>query len=87
MNETAAVIPIYKKVEGLSSSLIRKGIKLALKRSPEIEDYINTKQLAEYDLLDRTTSLNDIHFPEGMKEYYRAKKRLAFHKYLFTNYF
>ena len=83
LNETAAVIPIYKKVEGLSSSLIRKGIKLALKRSPEIEDYINTKQLAEYDLLDRTTSLNDIHFPEGMNEYYRAKKRLAFDEFIY----
>ena len=75
LNETGALIPIYKKIEGLSSTLIRKGIKHALKRTPEIEDYINDEQLTDYELLDRTTSLNDIHFPEGLSNYYKAKKR------------
>jgi len=83
LNETGALIPIYKKIEGLSSALIRKGIKHALKRTPEIEDYINDEQLAAYELLDRTTSLNDIHFPEGLPNYYKAKKRLAFDEFIY----
>ena len=83
LNETGALIPIYKKIEGLSSALIRKGIKHALKRTPEIEDYINDEQLAAYELLDRTTSLNDIHFPEGLSNYYKAKKRLAFDEFIY----
>jgi len=83
LNETGALIPIYKKIEGLSSALIRKGIKHALKRTPEIEDYINDEQLAAYKLLDRTTSLNDIHFPEGLSNYYKAKKRLAFDEFIY----
>lgn len=83
LNETGALIPIYKKIEGLSSALIRKGIKHALKRTPEIEDYINDEQLAAYELLDRTTSLNDIHFPEGLSNYYMAKKRLAFDEFIY----
>lgn len=83
LNETGALIPIYKKIEGLSSSLIRKGIKHALKRSPEIEDYMNIQQITEYELLDRTTSFNDIHFPESLNEYYRAKKRLAFDEFIY----
>ncbi|MDC3375032.1 ATP-dependent DNA helicase RecG [Acidimicrobiia bacterium] len=83
LNETGALIPIYKKIEGLSSTLIRKGIKHALKRSPEIEDYINDEQLTDYELLDRTTSLNDIHFPEGLSNYYKAKKRLAFDEFIY----
>ena len=83
LNETGALIPIYKKIEGLSSSLIRKGIKHALKRSPEIEDYMNIQQITEYELLDRTTSFNDIHFPESLDEYYRAKKRLAFDEFIY----
>ena len=83
LNETGALIPIYKKIEGLSSALIRKGIKHALKRTPEIEDYINDKQLAAYELLDRTTSLNDIHFPEELSNYYKAKKRLAFDEFIY----
>ena len=83
LNETGALIPIYKKIEGLSSALIRKGIKHALKRTPEIEDYINDEQLAAYELLDRTTSLNDIHFPEELSNYYKAKKRLAFDEFIY----
>ncbi|MDA7548214.1 ATP-dependent DNA helicase RecG [Acidimicrobiia bacterium] len=83
LNETGALIPIYKKIEGLSSTLIRKGIKHALKRTPEIEDYINDEQLTNYELLDRTTSLNDIHFPEGLSNYYKAKKRLAFDEFIY----
>ena len=83
LNETGALIPIYKKIEGLSSALMRKGIKHALKRTPEIEDYINDEQLAAYELLDRTTSLNDIHFPEELSNYYKAKKRLAFDEFIY----
>ena len=83
LNETGALIPIYKKIEGLSSTLIRKGIKHALKRTPEIEDYINDEQLTDYELLDRTTSLNDIHFPEGLSNYYKAKKRIAFDEFIY----
>ena len=83
LNETGALIPIYKKIEGLSSALMRKGIKHALKRTPEIEDYINNDQLAAYELLDRTTSLNDIHFPEELSNYYKAKKRLAFDEFIY----
>ncbi|MDB4833098.1 ATP-dependent DNA helicase RecG [Acidimicrobiia bacterium] len=83
LNETGALIPIYKKIEGLSSTLIRKGIKHALKRTPEIEDYINDEQLTDYELLDRTTSFNDIHFPEGLSNYYKAKKRLAFDEFIY----
>ena len=83
LNETGALIPIYKKIEGLSSSLLRKGIKYALKRSPEIEDYLNEEQLTKYELQDRTKSLNDIHFPVGLNEYFKAKKRLAFDEFLY----
>ena len=83
LNETGALIPIYKKIEGLSSALMRKGIKHSLKRTPEIEDYINDEQLAAYELLDRTTSLNDIHFPEELSNYYKAKKRLAFDEFIY----
>jgi len=83
LNETGALIPIYKKIEGLSSSLIRKGIKHALKRAPEINDYLHPDQLKLYSLVNRTKSFNDIHFPENLNEYYEAKKRLAFDEFLY----
>ena len=40
LNETGSLIPIYPKIEGLSSTIIRKGIKEALRRTPKIEDFI-----------------------------------------------
>ncbi len=83
LNETGALIPIYKKIEGLSSSLIRKGIKHALKRTPEISDYLNNEQLKSYSLLNRTKSFNDIHFPETSSQYFEAKKRLAFDEFIY----
>ena len=83
LNETGALIPIYKKIEGLSSSLIRKGIKSALKRMPKIDDYLDSNQQAKYDLIDRRKSLNYIHFPENLNEYFEAKKRLAFDEFLY----
>jgi len=83
LNETGALIPIYKKIEGLSSSLIRKGIKSALKRTPHIEDYLDSNHLKKYELVDRTKSFNYIHFPENINEYFKAKKRLAFDEFLY----
>ena len=83
LNETGSLIPIYPKIEGLSSSIIRKGIKEALRRTPEIEDFITKKELSEFKIIDRTSSYNNIHFPEKIKEYQEARNRLAFDEFLY----
>ena len=83
LNETGSLIPIYPKIEGLSSTIIRKGLKEALKRTPKMEDFVTKKELSEYKIIDRTSSYNNIHFPETIKDYEEARNRLAFDEFLY----
>ena len=83
LNETGSLIPIYPKIEGLSSTIIRKGIKEALRRTPKIEDFASKKDLTEYKIIDRISSYKNIHFPETIKEYEDARTRLAFDEFIY----
>jgi len=83
LNETGSLIPIYPKIEGLSSTIIRKGIKEALRRTPKIEDFASKKDLTEYKIIDRISSYKNIHFPETIKEYEDARSRLAFDEFIY----
>ncbi len=83
LNETGSLIPIYPKIEGLSSTIIRKGIKEALRRTPKMEDFVTKKELSEYKITDRTASYKNIHFPETIKDYEEARNRLAFDEFLY----
>ncbi len=83
LNETGSLIPIYPKIEGLSSTIIRKGIKEALRRTPKMEDFVSKKELSEYKIIDRISSYKKIHFPETIKDYEEARNRLAFDEFLY----
>ena len=76
------MIPIYPKIEGLSSTIIRKGIKEALRRTPEIEDFVSRKELGQYKIIDRISSYNKIHFPDTINEFEDARNRLAFDEFI-----
>ena len=78
LNETGSLIPIYPKIEGLSSTIIRKGIKEALRRTPKIEDFASKQDLTEYKIIDRISSYKNIHFPETIKEYELAAQEGTF---------
>ena len=83
LNETGSLIPIYPKIEGLSSTIIRKGIKEALKRTPKIEDFVSRKELGQYKIIDRISSYNKIHFPDTINEFEVARNRLAFDEFIY----
>jgi len=83
LNETGSLIPIYPKIEGLSSTIIRKGIKEALRRTPNIQDYMSKKERSDYKIIDRISSYNNIHFPETIKDYEKARSRLAFDEFIY----
>ena len=54
LNETGSLIPIYPKIDGLSSSIIRKGIKESLRRIPEFEDFLHKDDIVSYRIVNRT---------------------------------
>ena len=83
LNETGSLIPIYPKIDGLSSSIIRKGIKESLRRIPEFEDFLHKDDIVSYRIVNRTKSYNDIHFPEKLSDYENARNRLAFDEFLY----
>ena len=83
LNETGSLIPIYPKIDGLSSSIIRKGIKESLRRIPEFEDFLHKDDIVSYKIVNRTKSYNDIHFPEKLSDYENARNRLAFDEFLY----
>ena len=83
LNETGSLIPIYPKIDGLSSSIIRKGIKESLRRIPEFEDFLHKDDIVNYKIVNRTKSYNDIHFPDKLSDYENARNRLAFDEFLY----
>ena len=83
LNETGSLIPIYPKIDGLSSSIIRKGIKESLRRIPEFEDFLHKDDIVSYKIVNRAKSYNDIHFPEKLSDYENARNRLAFDEFLY----
>ena len=91
LNETGSLIPIYPKVDGISSAVIRKALKevLQIVDSPKdeflpgIKDVLPQKILEKYSKISRSKSFQSIHFPKNLKEYNLAKERLALDEFLY----
>ena len=91
LNETGSLIPIYPKVDGISSAVIRKALKevLQIVDSPKdeflpgIKDILPQKILEKYSKISRSESFKSIHFPKNLKEYNLAKERLALDEFIY----
>jgi len=75
---TGRLVPIYPETAGISSKWLRTKIALVLKTLVFPKDLLpeNIKKL--YQLIDQTTALRQIHFPDNPEKLASAKKRLAF---------
>lgn len=91
LNETGAFIPVYPKVENISSNILRKSIKDVLnvvskkkdKFSPGISDMLPDSILSKYSLVSRFESVKSIHFPSNFEELKKAKTRLILDEFLY----
>ena len=91
LNETGSLIPIYNKLEGLSSSTIRKSLKqifqiISSKKEdlePGFEDIFSDEILKKFKLLKREDSLRGIHFPENKNVYIESRRRLAIDEFIY----
>ena len=91
LNETGSLIPIYNKLEGLSSSTIRKSLKqifqiISSKKDdlePGFEDIFSDEILKSFKLLKREDSLRGIHFPENKNVYIESRRRLAIDEFIY----
>ena len=73
--------PIYPLTEGLTNNLVTKSIGLALKDLKFAKDYIPKKISREYNLLDRTKAIKEIHFPKDRASMLRARQRVVFDEF------
>lgn len=74
--------PIYSLTEGLSLNLVQNAVRNALKvLDDNIYEPMPKSILAEYGLCSLQYALKNIHFPQDMKAYEIAKKRLVFDEF------
>ena len=91
LSETGSLIPIYPKVEGVSSGVIRKAIKDALsiidtpkeEFEPGIEDMLNSEVVDKNSIFSRTECFKSIHFPKTIAEFQKARERLALDEFIY----
>ena len=91
LNQTGSLIPIYKKVEGMTSASIRKGLKEIINIlestkdnfEPGLFDVLPSNIREEYSLLDRFESIKKIHFPKNENDYKSARRRLVLDEFIY----
>ncbi len=73
--------PIYPLTEGISNKIIIKAMKQIHTELEFAKDYIPKKTVKEYELMDRTKALKEIHFPKDRESMRRARNRLVFDEF------
>lgn len=76
---TGRLVPIYPETRGISSKWLRSRIAPLLKElENSLVEYLPEKIIHKYNLLDFTTAVQQIHFPDNKTLAQKARKRLAF---------
>ena len=80
---TGKIIPIYPLTYNLSQNTIRKIIETGLEiAKDQIEETLPAYILDEYKLLGAKEAIEQIHFPEELANYSKARNRIAFEELL-----
>lgn len=75
---TKKIVPIYPLTYNLSQNTIRQIIENGLKEAGDLEETLPEYLLNKYNLMDRNTSIHQIHFPDSFQNFNKARNRLAF---------
>ncbi|MDF2542197.1 MAG: ATP-dependent helicase RecG [Herbinix sp.] len=73
--------PIYPLTEGITNNSISKAINQALTQLEFAKDYIPKGVVKQYDLLDLTKAIKEVHFPKDRERMIKARKRLVFDEF------
>jgi len=75
---TGRVMPVHPSAGGIGPGHLRRAIHTALRKAQPIPDPLSDEMRDRLRLADRSTSFDDIHFPEGTEDADRARARLVF---------
>jgi ATP-dependent DNA helicase RecG len=73
--------PVYPLTEGLTNAAVTKAIRQALEQLEFAKDYIPSKIRKEYNLMDRTKAIREVHFPKDRERMQKARQRLVFDEF------
>jgi len=80
---TGKIVPVYPTTKGLNQTSIRQAIENALEIvGNQIEETLPDYILKEYKLMGAYDATHEIHFPDNMNEFSRARNRLVFEELL-----
>ncbi len=80
---TGRLVPIYPLTEGITSRWLRRLMKRVLDYwAPRLTDHLPQEIRQRAGLMDLTTTLGQIHFPDSQETADQARRRLAFDEFL-----
>lgn len=75
---TGRIVPIYPSSENINQQFLRSLIKQALESQTKIVENLPDEICKNYQLLNRTSAIENIHFPGSMALLADARRRLVF---------
>ncbi|MDB4940395.1 MAG: recG [Candidatus Doudnabacteria bacterium] len=81
---TARILPIYRLTGSLSLRALRTAIYNALQAQSTVEETLPSEIVKDLGLLDITTTVKNLHFPETDTLLQQAKDRMAFEEIFFA---
>ncbi len=80
---TARIVPVYRSTDGLYRRTLRRIMHDAVERfADQLPDYLPTQIKRDASVIDLTTAIRQIHFPDTKMDAAQATKRLAFDEFL-----
>lgn len=76
------IVPIYPLSGSLTQKIVQSGMEEAFSAVGSINEYIPKALLEKYDIAGIDFAMKNIHFPENMQFYERARKRFVFEELL-----
>ena len=74
--------PRYPLVKGLTNPMVIKTMKQALGATPYLEEMLPSVMRRDLDLMNYSEAVRKIHFPSGMDDFEKARRRIAFNEIL-----
>ncbi|MBD3327878.1 ATP-dependent DNA helicase RecG [Candidatus Peregrinibacteria bacterium] len=79
LTHSGRLVPVYHQTEGISSKWIREKLKPLINEwIKDLEEFLPSKILEDYTLMNYAEAVKEVHFPSEEKRLNRAKYRLSF---------
>ena len=81
LNKKEILLPIYSLTAGLTNHAVTQAMTAAINEVPIQKDYLSAAVRKEYDLLERSKAVREIHFPRTYESMLGARRRLVFDEF------